>query len=279
MAAPPPPTGNNTPLPEGWAEAFTEEGGRYYFNASTGATSWELPASTAAFGLKRRDSRSLASDIGSPTAAVKAMNVSAAKEAESIAPRLALLQAANGDLAEARAAVQQKSGELKTAADKASMVAMNAVQVAAAVASQAHGSADGAKKCCEVEEAAGNDLDAGQGQQREIHTALEKVGKETEAALQTKAVCDAEVGAAVAEAANAEQAYAAALDAANDAARRGEDARALVVSTEARAAAAQHEAKIHKEESLQWAEQVMQDSACLPPLHHCPRPPCPHPST
>lgn len=30
MAAPPPPTGNYTPLPEGWAEAFTGEGGRYY---------------------------------------------------------------------------------------------------------------------------------------------------------------------------------------------------------------------------------------------------------
>jgi len=31
---------------EGWAEAFTEDGSRYYWNASTGATSWEMPTST-----------------------------------------------------------------------------------------------------------------------------------------------------------------------------------------------------------------------------------------
>ena len=69
----------------------------------------------------------------------------------------------------------------------------------------------------------------------------------------------AEVGAAVAEAATAEQHYSAALGAANEASRRGEDARALVVSTEARAAAAEGAAKERKEQSLQWIDQLKQE--------------------
>lgn len=268
MSPPPPPLGNHTPLPEGWAEAFTEDGGRYYWNASTGATSWDLPASTAVAGLKPTAAfppQRAVDDIGSPTAAVKAMNVSSSKKAEGLAPRLASLQAANGDLAEARAAVQQRSAELKAAADQASAAAMGAVQVAAALASQAHGSADGARKCHEAEEAAGKDLETEEGFQRELSAALAKVGKETEAAFQTKAVCDAEVGAVEAEAVAAQQGYATALGAANEAARRGEDARALVISTEARAAAAEREAKVRKEETLQWDDQVTHPPLRTPP--------------
>ena len=158
MPPPPPPPGNHAPLPEGWAEAFGEDGSRYYWNASTGATSWELPKSTAVAGANPTAAfppQRAMNDIGSPTAAVKAMNVSASKKAEGLAPRLAALQAANGDpnphhsrprsrsrsrspspspstspstalqaangdLAEARAVVQQRSGELKVAADQAS---------------------------------------------------------------------------------------------------------------------------------------------------------------
>ena len=66
-----------TPLPEGWSEAFDGSGNRYYFNSTTNETSWEVPKAKAGFALKRRDSRSLAADIGSPTAAVKAMNTAA----------------------------------------------------------------------------------------------------------------------------------------------------------------------------------------------------------
>ena len=257
--APPPPLGSSAPLPEGWAEAFTEDGGRYYWNASTGATSWEMPTSTgvvtkpAAFPQQRG-----LDNIGSPIAAVKAMNASSSKKAEGLAPRLTSLQAANGDLAEARATAQQKVEELKAAADQASTAAMGAVQVAAALASQAHGSAAGAKQCHEAEEAAKKDLEVDEKFLRELNEAREKVGKETETAYQTKAVCDAEVGAAEAGAVAAQQAYAAALDKANEASRKGEDARALVISTEARAAAAEQEAKVRKDESLQWDEQVTQ---------------------
>ena len=136
--APPPPLGSSAPLPEGWAEAFTEDGGRYYWNASTGATSWEMPTSTgvvtkpAAFPQQRG-----LDNIGSPIAAVKAMNASSSKKAEGLAPRLTSLQAANGDLAEARATAQQKVEELKAAADQASTAAMGAVRVEAALASRA----------------------------------------------------------------------------------------------------------------------------------------------
>eukprot|EP00636_Phaeomonas_parva_P015729 CAMPEP_0118860316 /NCGR_PEP_ID=MMETSP1163-20130328/6207_1 /TAXON_ID=124430 /ORGANISM="Phaeomonas parva, Strain CCMP2877" /LENGTH=173 /DNA_ID=CAMNT_0006793993 /DNA_START=144 /DNA_END=662 /DNA_ORIENTATION=+ len=38
---------DGTPLPEGWAQYFTEDGQAYYYQLATGVTQWEPPVSTA----------------------------------------------------------------------------------------------------------------------------------------------------------------------------------------------------------------------------------------
>mgnify|MGYP006136446723 CR=1 FL=1 len=198
-----------------WEKATDEQGQTYYYNTETGATSWTDPNPPAAGtprGLNRRPSQG---PFGLPTTegaigGVKAARAAAEREAEGIAPRLSALQAVVGDLGKARADAQSRAQQLNETSYKAAAAAQNAIQVAAAAASQAHGSADAARRATEARDATAATAEEERGFRENLFKALAQIRTEYEAAAQTQTVCDAEVGAAVAEAADADQAFKAA---------------------------------------------------------------------